>query len=95
MKMHHRKYCKILTKVIKEAESMHYNKQILESDNKVKAVWQIVKKEAGKFSTEEVTPSIKINENVIKSPKLIANSYPLTIIERMNNDTTTIMTEDA
>jgi hypothetical protein len=75
MKIHYRKYCKTLTKVIKEAEHMHYNKQVLESDNKVKAVWKIVKKERGKYSTEEVTPSIKINENVIKSPKLMANSF--------------------
>jgi hypothetical protein len=49
MKIHYRKYCKILTKVIKEAEHMHYNKQILESDNKVKAVWKIVRKETEIF----------------------------------------------
>jgi hypothetical protein len=35
---------------------MHYNKQILESDGNVKAVWKIVKKETGKVSTEEGTP---------------------------------------
>jgi hypothetical protein len=75
---------------------MHYNKQILESNNKVKAVWKIVKKETGKYSTE-VTPSIKINDNAIQNPKLLANSfntYFLTIIETMNNDTTTLTTED-
>jgi hypothetical protein len=97
MKIHYRKYCKILTQVIKEAEHMHYNRQILESNNKVKAVWKIVKKETGKYSTEDVTPSIKINDNAIKNPKVLANSfntYFLTIIERMNNDTTTLTTED-
>jgi hypothetical protein len=45
---------------------MHYNQQILESDNKLKAIWKIVKKETGKYSSEEVTPSIKINDNVKK-----------------------------
>jgi hypothetical protein len=55
MKIHYRKYCKILTQVIKEAKCMHYNKDILASNNKVKAVWKIVKKETGKYSTEEVT----------------------------------------
>jgi hypothetical protein len=55
MKIHYRKYCTILTKAIKEAKCMHYNKQILESDNKVKAIWKIVKKEIGKYS-KEVTP---------------------------------------
>jgi hypothetical protein len=51
----------------------------------------------GKYSTEEVTPSIKINDNAIKNPKLLAdsfNTYLLIIIERISNDTTTL-TEDA
>jgi hypothetical protein len=45
-----------------------------------------------------MTPSMKINNNVIKNPKLIANSfntYFLTIIERINSGTTTLTTEDA
>jgi hypothetical protein len=98
MKIHYRKYCKILTQVIKEAKHMHYNKQVLESNNKVKAVWKIVKNETGKYSTEEVIPSIEINYNAIQNPKLLAytfNTYFLIIIERMNNDTTTLTTEDA
>jgi hypothetical protein len=73
-----------ITQVIKEAKPMHYNKQILESNNKVKAVWKTVKKETRKYSRQEMTPSIKINDNVIKNPKLIANSfntYSLTIFK--------------
>jgi hypothetical protein len=48
MKIHCRKYCKIW-KVIKEAKHMHYSKQRLESNNDVKAVWKIVKKETEIF----------------------------------------------
>jgi hypothetical protein len=97
MKIHYRKLCRILTQVIKEAECMHYTKQILESHNKVKAVWKTAEKETGKFSTEEVTSLMKIN-NIIKNPKLTEhsfNTYSLTVTERINNDTTTLMTEDA
>jgi hypothetical protein len=97
MKIHYRKYCRILTQVIKEAKRLHYNKQLLESDNKVKVVWKILKKETGKVSKEDVTPAIKINYNVIKNPKIIAhsfNTYFLTIVERMNNDTITLTRED-
>jgi hypothetical protein len=57
-----------------------------------------VKKEIGKVSKEDVTPSIKINDNVIKNPKFIAhslNTYFLTIVERMNKDTITLKREDA
>jgi hypothetical protein len=74
-KIHYRKYFKILTQVIKEAKRMHYNKEVLESNNKVKAVWKIVKKETEEYSTEELTPSIKVNDNAIKNPKLLANSF--------------------
>jgi hypothetical protein len=44
-----------------------------------------------------VTPSTKINDNVIKNPKLIAhsfNTYFLIIIGKLNTDTTALMTED-
>jgi hypothetical protein len=33
--------CKVVTEVIKEAKSMHYNKQVLETENKIQAVWEI------------------------------------------------------
>jgi hypothetical protein len=98
MKIHYRKYFKILSQVVKEVKRIHYNKEILESNNKVKTVWKIVKKETGKYSTEEMTQSIKINDNATQNPKLLANTfniYFLTIIERMNNDTATLTTEDA
>jgi hypothetical protein len=97
MKIHYTKYCKVHTQVTEEAKCMHYNKQILESNSKVKAVWKIVRKVTRKCSTEEVTPSIKVNDNAIQNPKLLAysfNTYFLTIIERMNNDITTLTTED-
>jgi hypothetical protein len=38
MRIQHRKYCKILNQVIKEAKYMHYNKQSLENKKKSKAV---------------------------------------------------------
>jgi hypothetical protein len=53
---------------------MHYNKQILESDNKVEAVWKFVTKKTGNISTD-LAPSININDNVIKKSNLIAHSF--------------------
>jgi hypothetical protein len=78
---------------------MHYNKQILESDNKVEAVWKIVTKETGNISTD-VAPSININDKVIEKSDLIAHSFNIHFLaitnnKKMNNDTTTLMTEDA
>jgi hypothetical protein len=48
-----------------------------------------VKKETDKYSTEEETLSVYINDNTIKSPKLTAeswNAYFITIKETMNKD---------
>jgi hypothetical protein len=41
--------CRVVTEVIKEAKSMHYNKQILETENKIQVDWKTLKKEMGKF----------------------------------------------
>jgi hypothetical protein len=49
------------------------------------------------LASTEVAPSIKVNENVLKNPKVIAESfdtYFLTIIKKMNSDITALMTED-
>jgi hypothetical protein len=78
---------------------MHFNKLVVESDNKVKTVWKIVKKETGKQSTDIEIPPIMINYNIVYDPKHIANSfntYFLMTVERMNSsDTITSTTKDA
>jgi hypothetical protein len=38
MRIRYRNYCTVLNQVIKKTKRLHYNKQILESDNKLKAV---------------------------------------------------------
>lgn len=50
-----------------------------------------------RYSTEEATPSVKINYNALKVLKLTAhsfNTYFLTVVEAINNDTRNV-TEDA
>jgi hypothetical protein len=46
-------YCKILSKVIKEAKRNNYNSQIIESNNKIKTAREIVKVESGKDTINE------------------------------------------
>ena len=41
------RYSKILSKVIKTAKMFHYNNQITHSNNKIKAMWNIMKSETG------------------------------------------------
>jgi hypothetical protein len=53
-------YCKILSKVIKEAKRNNYNSQITESNTKIKTTWEIVKVESGrKTINEDVHTSIE------------------------------------
>jgi hypothetical protein len=42
------KYCKILSKVIKEAKKLKYDNQIKNYKNKNKTIWDIVKQETNK-----------------------------------------------
>jgi hypothetical protein len=54
----------------------------------MKVVWEIVKKETGKYSTEEETLLVYINDNIMKNYKLTANpwsAYFLTTAETVNN----------
>jgi hypothetical protein len=46
-KEHYKLYCKLLTKVIKEAKILQYKKQISTSYNKTRTIWNIVKSRTG------------------------------------------------
>jgi hypothetical protein len=48
LKKYYKSYCKLLSKVIKEAKILHYNKEILTSHNKTRTIWNIVKSKTGK-----------------------------------------------
>jgi hypothetical protein len=49
LKQYCKSYCKLLSKVIKEAKILHYNKQTLTFHNKTRPIWNIVKNETGKI----------------------------------------------
>ena len=75
LKQNYKSYCKALSKVIKEAKILHYNKQILTSHNKTKTVWNIVKTETGKKLRKEEVASLKINGELIHNQQVISNSF--------------------
>ena len=86
LKHYYKSYCKILSKIIKEAKRQHYNKQILTSHNKTRTVWNIVKTETGRRIRKEDVSSLTINGELIQSQQVIANSfndYFLNIAEKL------------
>jgi hypothetical protein len=52
LKEHYKSYCKLLSKVIKEAKILQYKKQILASYHKTRNTWNIVKSKTGKKKSE-------------------------------------------
>jgi hypothetical protein len=48
MKLYYKQYCKILAQVIKEAKRLMYNNQVINSANKTKTTWNIIKKETNR-----------------------------------------------
>ncbi|PNF30772.1 hypothetical protein B7P43_G06180, partial [Cryptotermes secundus] len=85
LKSHYKMYCKILSKVIKEAKQNNYNSQILKSNNKIKTTWDIVKVESGKKSVNEDVQSLNIEGKSTNNPQAIAsafNEYFLSLAEK-------------
>jgi hypothetical protein len=52
----HKTYCRILTNVIKTAKKLYYDKLILNSKNRAKTLWKIVKTETKKEGNEDGPP---------------------------------------
>jgi hypothetical protein len=68
-------YCKILSKLIKLAKHFHYNKQISNSSNKPKTLWNIIKVETGKSRRKVRIPIIHNGGTIISDPPSIANDF--------------------
>jgi len=86
LKKYYKLYCKQLNKVIKEAKLLHYNEQILTSQNKTKTTWNIVKSETGKTTKKKEITLLNTEGILTQSQQTIANAfndYFLTISEKL------------
>jgi hypothetical protein len=61
------KYCKVLAKVIKEANRVYYDSTMLKSNNKIKTHGKLLKKETGYNNHKDEPQSLKINNTMIAS----------------------------
>ena len=71
---YNKKYCKILTEVIKTARKLHYNKLITNSNNKVKTMWNIVKTDTQKIKKDEIPP-MNVDGSDVEDHHDIANIF--------------------
>jgi len=77
LKLYYKKYCSILTKVIRSAKKLHYNNIITHSKNKMKSTWQIIHKEMGKTQPETSITKLETLTKTITNQKEIANTFNL------------------
>jgi hypothetical protein len=69
MKAYYIRYCKILSRVIKEAKRQHYCRIIARSYTEIKTTWNIIKHDRGKLHLTVQIPSLLLNDRKIKDPK--------------------------
>jgi len=56
LKNYYKTYCRILSDVIKTAKKLYYNKLIINSNNRGKSIWNIVKTETKKKCNDDGPP---------------------------------------
>ena len=59
IKLHCKKYCTILTKVIRNAKKSYYN-MILKSKNKMKSIWKIINSQKGRNQQHGTASSLTL-----------------------------------
>jgi hypothetical protein len=70
-----KRYCKILTGIIKREREKKYNvKLIFKSKNKTKTTWEIIKKVI-RNNCQNSIKSLEINNTILNNPQEIANTF--------------------
>ncbi|PNF35146.1 hypothetical protein B7P43_G09274 [Cryptotermes secundus] len=90
LKEHYKQYCKILTNVIKAAKKIHYDRRIIDSKNKSKTIWNIIKTETGKKEDKVDIQSLDIKGIITSDQQIMAknlNDYFVTVAEDIIDNT--------
>jgi hypothetical protein len=74
IKIHYKKYYKILKQVINEAKKQFFHNQIAASTNKIKTAWKIVKENSGNTCPDDSITKIKFVGTLLDKPKEIVNA---------------------
>ena len=75
LKKYYKDYCQILSKVIKGAKRMEYDRLILNSNNVMRTSWKLINKELGKDCKKCEFQSLNINGRNISNLQDIANAF--------------------
>jgi len=75
LKKYFKDYCQILSKVIKEAKRMEYDRHILNSNNVMRISWKLKNKELGKDHKNHGIQSVIINGTSTSNHQIIADAF--------------------
>jgi len=86
LKLYYKKYCSLLTKVIRNAKKLHYNNIILRSKNKMRSTWKIINNNIGTTQHDMSVPSLVMNEKIMSKKEVanIFNNYFLSVADSVN-----------
>jgi len=73
LKIYYKKYCKLLSKVIYSSKKLHYNRIILNSNNKTITTWKIINHENGKSNHCKNTITLRTDNKEITIQNTVAN----------------------
>ena len=72
---HYKKYCRILSDVIKTAKKRYYNNLLLTSNNKSKTSWHIIKSVTNKYKGTHGISSIEIDGELFNDHLVVAKTF--------------------
>jgi hypothetical protein len=81
---HYKKYCRILTEVIKTAKKQYYSNLILNSKNKAKTTWDIIKAVTNNNSSKNPIPLIKTGGKLCNNTQTIVSNFNTYFIAPIN-----------
>jgi len=71
----YKRYCKVLTEVIKRTKRNNYNNLIINSDNKTQTTWKIINENINKNRQRQDISSIDINGFITRNNQTTANMF--------------------
>jgi NAD+--asparagine ADP-ribosyltransferase len=72
-KIYYKRYCKILSTIIKKAKKLYYKEVITKSKNKMNTTWNIIRKETNRLTNKDSITSLRIKDQIIHNKITIAN----------------------
>jgi hypothetical protein len=85
LELHYKKYCKILTRVIREAKKLYYQKLISNSENRIQLTWKIINKETGKRQAPENITELHVGKKKVTTTREVVEVFNKYFINAAEN----------